>query len=51
MRVLVEHDAALDTHMLDGDTPMHQAAWQGHKEGIQVLLERKADAQATKVGE
>ena len=51
MRVLVEHGAALDPHMLEGDTPMHQAAWQGNTDGIRVLLDKKADVQATKVCE
>ena len=49
MRVLLEHGAALEAHMLDGDTPLHQAAWQGHTDGIQLLLKSKADARATKV--
>ena len=49
MRVLLEHGAALEVHMLDGDTPLHQAAWQGHADGVQLLLRSKADARATKV--
>lgn len=45
--VLLERgDAALDDHSADGWTPLHLAAYYGHRETAEMLLDRGADAGA-----
>lgn len=46
VRWLLEHGASVDTVDNRGDTPLHKAAWKGHKVVVEVLLDGKADVDA-----
>jgi ankyrin repeat protein len=46
--VLLGHGAEVNERMQDGDTPLHQAAWQGHVEAAELLIAAGAAVGATK---
>ncbi len=45
-KILLDAGAQVDAHGIDGWTPLHSAASQGHAELVRLLLERGADPDA-----
>eukprot|EP00435_Cladocopium_sp_Y103_P002660 s5677_g1.t1 len=48
LQVLIDGQANLEQRMHGGDTPLHQAAWQGHLPMLQLLTDRGASVFALK---